>query len=229
MSRALLAIETATSACSVALSHDQQTINRSQVGNNIHSQVVLEMIAELFAEFEVSAKSLSAVAVGQGPGSFTGLRIGIGVAQGIAYGGGCPMIGVSSLAALAWQAKQAVPEANAVLAGIDARMGEIYCAEYSVQSEFPEVFGDIQVLAPELIASSKVNITLAGNAWHEYQQQLPDSLREYKLPEPNLMLPDATAVLALARKKFEQGETIEPAAFVPDYIRNNVAKKSAKK
>lgn len=229
MSKVLLAIETATSACSVALCRDQRTINRSQVGTNIHSQVVLEMIAELFAELEVNAKSLSAVAVGQGPGSFTGLRIGIGVAQGIAYGGGCPMIGVSSLAALAWQAKQTVPETDAVLAGIDARMGEIYCAEYSVESEFPEAICEIQVLAPELVATDKHNITLAGNAWHEYQQQLSAPLQEYELPEPSVMLPDATAVLALARKKLEQGETIEPAAFVPDYIRNNVAKKAVKK
>jgi len=118
----LLAIETATSSCSAALSVDGEVCERIEVGQNIHSQVLLSMINELFQESALEVGQLDAVAVGQGPGSFTGLRIGIGVAQGIAYGADCPMIGVSSLDALALQAATD----GRVLATIDARMGEIY-------------------------------------------------------------------------------------------------------
>jgi len=116
MAATILAIETATACCSVALSHQGELNERSLVGNNIHSQVLLEMVQELLQLASIAVSDLNAVAVGQGPGSFTGLRIGVGVAQGIAYGADCPMIGVSSLDALAIT----VPDDGVVLAGIDS-------------------------------------------------------------------------------------------------------------
>ena len=97
----ILAIETATSRCSVALCYQAHTYTRDQVGNNVHSKVLLGMVSEVLAQAGISASGIDAVAVGQGPGSFTGLRIGVGVAQGIAYGADVPMVGISSLDALA--------------------------------------------------------------------------------------------------------------------------------
>jgi len=79
----ILAIETATSSCSVALTYDDRVFARNQTGNNIHSNVLLDMVNDVLAEAKIASKQLQAVAVGQGPGSFTGLRIGIGVAQGM--------------------------------------------------------------------------------------------------------------------------------------------------
>ena len=118
----ILAIETATSSCSVALSVGDLMFERSEIGNNIHSQKLLSMIEAVLSESQINVSDLNAVAVGQGPGFFTGLRIGIGVAQGIAYGVNCKMLGISSLAALAQQAL----DKGYVIAGIDARMNEVY-------------------------------------------------------------------------------------------------------
>ena len=112
----ILAIETATSSCSVALNHQEGVLVRHEVGNNVHSKVLLEMVQDVLNEAGLKADDIDAVAVGQGPGSFTGLRIGVGVAQGIAYGIDAPMIGLSSLDALANQA----PNDGRIIAGIDA-------------------------------------------------------------------------------------------------------------
>ena len=117
----ILALETATSCCSVALRIDGDIVQRSEVGNNIHSKVLLGMVESLLLEASITAQNIEAVAVGQGPGSFTGLRIGVGVGQGLAFGANCPMIGVSSLDALALQAQRSGP----VISAIDARMGEV--------------------------------------------------------------------------------------------------------
>jgi len=80
----IIALETATSSCSVALQVSDTIIGRSEVGNNVHSKVLLNMVQEVLEEAGVVASELDAVAVGQGPGSFTGLRIGVGVGQGLA-------------------------------------------------------------------------------------------------------------------------------------------------
>ena len=101
----ILAIETATSSCSAALRIDGEVVIRNEIGNNLHSQVLLGMVESLLVQAKLDAQALEAVAVGQGPGSFTGLRIGVGVGQGLAFGANCPMIGVSSLDALALQAE----------------------------------------------------------------------------------------------------------------------------
>ena len=146
----ILAIETATACCSVALSHQGELSERSLVGNNVHSQVLLEMVQDLLQLAAISVNDLDAVAVGQGPGSFTGLRIGVGVAQGIAYGADCPMIAVSSLDALAIRA----PSDGVVLAGIDARMGEVYWAEYSKNLNALERISALQVSPPEEVTVS---------------------------------------------------------------------------
>jgi len=156
----ILAIETSTSACSVALGlGDDLIFKRSQVGNNIHSQVLLTMVQEVLEEASFSVNGLNAVAVGQGPGSFTGLRIGVGVAQGIAYGVGCPMIGVSSLMALAFQSR----EEGLVIAALDARMGEVYwgcynneCNRADSKDERSRLYGDMLVSKPEAMTRQRL-------------------------------------------------------------------------
>ena len=184
------------------------------------------MIDSVIERSGVSRRQFDAVAVGQGPGSFTGLRIGIGVAQGIAYGAGCPMIGVSSLTALAQQAVWLAPSTEAVWAAIDARMGEIYFARYQNLGGSLTQDGATLLLAPGAIPTDEWsnNVSLAGNAWAEYREQLGADLPDQALPNNECLLPNASAVLSLANLDFANQRWIDPKLFEPDYVRNNVAK-----
>lgn len=228
MTDSILAIETATNACSVALRVGDDEFSRCETGNNVHSQVLLPMIESVLAEAGIAAGDLNAIGVGQGPGSFTGLRIGIGVAQGLAYGANCPMLGVSSLEALAVQAKRHNPQANSVYVGIDARMNEVYCAEFEFVHGKLICLQAANVLAPELLRVKRSDSLLAGNAWAQYWSSLDSSLQDKSKPLENYELPHASAVMSLALDKFARGEIVDPKNFQPDYIRNNVAKKSSR-
>lgn len=222
----ILAIETATSSCSVALSYQDEFLVRHEVGNNVHSKVLLEMVQSVLNEASINVGSLDAVAVGQGPGSFTGLRIGVGVAQGIAYGSDVPMIGVSSLDALANQACQT----GRVIAGIDARMGEVYWAEYLKDEHGVERIGELSVSAPKNITSAEPphELQLVGNAWTEYEGRFDTHLINNSVIDEAQVYPMADSILRLAQQNFEQGNVIQAIDFAPEYVRNNVAKKSTK-
>lgn len=225
MTNTILAIETATSACSAAITVNGQTTQLLEVGNNIHSKLLLQMVSDLLQQAEVEVSQLNAVAVGQGPGSFTGLRIGVGVAQGIAYGAGCPMIGISSLDALANQATK-----GRVIAAVDARMGEVYWCEYELQSEQLLRISSLQVSKPELIESDfEDEIQILGNAWKEYEDQFSPSLKSRAKIVDEQKFPQASSLLVLAERAYQQGELISPIDFAPEYVRNDVAKKSVKK
>ena len=118
----LLSIDTATEACSVALSGTGDTIlERYQIKPRGHSNLVLTMTEDVLLEAGISRHDLDGIAFDSGPGSFTGIRIGLGVAQGLALALDLPLLGVSSLMALAEGSG-----VNAVLPAIDARMGEVY-------------------------------------------------------------------------------------------------------
>ncbi len=120
----LLGIDTATEACSVALAGVGDTIlERYKIEPKGHSNLVLPMIDDLLSDSGISHNDLDAIAVDTGPGSFTGIRIGIGIAQGLSFGLKLPLIGISSLMVLA---EGSEPTVSAVLPAIDARMGEVY-------------------------------------------------------------------------------------------------------
>ncbi|MDI9229458.1 tRNA (adenosine(37)-N6)-threonylcarbamoyltransferase complex dimerization subunit type 1 TsaB, partial [Serratia bockelmannii] len=129
MSARILALDTATEACSAALLNQQQIYARFEIAPRDHTQRILPLVQELLQVQQLELTALDALAFGRGPGSFTGVRIGIGIAQGLALGANLPMIGVSSLATMA-QGAWRLTGATRVLAAIDARMGEVYWAEY---------------------------------------------------------------------------------------------------
>ncbi len=233
----ILAIETSTKACSVALLHDGDTQSLCEVGNNIHSQVLLEMVQSLQDKMGIKPSDYSAVAVGQGPGSFTGLRIGVGVAQGIAYGVNCPMIGLSSLDVLAYMASVDVSLNGAsdhrVLAGIDARMGEVYWADYSIKSGAVQRVGEMRVGPPNSISSicektACSQTVLVGNAWSEYQFQFEDDFINEAHRLETLLYPHAAQLVQLASDSYAAGKWVDAMEFAPIYVRNDVAKKSNK-
>ncbi|HSM96415.1 MAG TPA: tRNA (adenosine(37)-N6)-threonylcarbamoyltransferase complex dimerization subunit type 1 TsaB, partial [Rhizomicrobium sp.] len=123
----IIAIETATEACSAALSVDGRIMERSEIAPRRHAELILPMIEALLAEAGIVRTQLHAIAVGRGPGAFTGVRLAISVAQGLVLALDIPIVPVSSLAALA----QDAPDAGAsILAVIDARMGEVYTGAF---------------------------------------------------------------------------------------------------
>ena len=224
----ILAIETATSSCSVALRINDEVTERSKVGNNVHSQVLLEMVQDLLSQAQISAQALDAVAVGQGPGSFTGLRIGVGVGQGLAFGAKCPMIGVSSLDALALQALSD----GVVIAAIDARMGEVYWCEYQKKGSHIIRLQELNVTSPAEVCVSnelETSISLVGNAWATYQDDFVAlNPANVLLQELVVVYPSAGALLLLAEEKYLRRDWVSAAAFAPIYVRDDVAKKSTK-
>ena len=123
----ILAIETSTEACSVALVHGEEILARSELAPRRHGELVLPMADSLLAEAGMSRHALEGIAVGRGPGAFTGVRLAVSLAQGMAMALDLPVVTVSSLQALAMEEDAGSDD---ILAVIDARMGEIYAAAY---------------------------------------------------------------------------------------------------
>src|SRR5262245_12294997 len=127
----LLAIETSTEACSAALYSTKGCLWRFEIAPKAHASLLLPMIESLLAQAQLSLDQLDAIAVTRGPGSFTGVRIGIGVAQGLSYGLNLPVYEVSTLDALALEAMSHVGiESATIVVALDARMNEVYAALY---------------------------------------------------------------------------------------------------
>ena len=143
----ILAIDTATEACSAALWNDGTLSAHFEICPREHTQRILPLVQEVLTESGTTLSELDALAFGRGPGSFTGVRIGIGIAQGLALGAELPMIGVSTLATMA-QGAWRKTGATRVLAAIDARMGEVYWAEYQ-RDEQGVWHGEVELPAAE--------------------------------------------------------------------------------
>lgn len=216
----LLAIETSTEACSVALYHAGALLERSEVAPRRHAELVLPMADALLAEAGLRRRQLDAIAVGRGPGAFTGVRLAVSLAQGMALGLDLPVIPVSSLAALALDA----PDNGApVLAAIDARMGEIYAACYRRDGNALLPLDDERVCAPErlqLPPGSDWNVI--GSGWKTYGRVLAE-----RVPAPRWSdgerYPQARAVALLAAAEFDAGRALPPEQALPIYLRDKVA------
>src|SRR5215831_4430849 len=128
MTTRLLAIETATESCSAALLIGDAVIERCEIAPRRHAELILPMIESLLGEAGVTRRQIDGIAVGRGPGAFTGVRLAISVAQGLALGLDIPVVPVSSLAALAQDAP--AKQSGSILAVIDARMGEVYSGTF---------------------------------------------------------------------------------------------------
>lgn len=218
----LLAIETSTEACSVALVYGEQLIARSEIAPRRHTELVLPMIDELLAEAGVSRQSLDAIAVGRGPGAFTGVRLGVSLAQGMALGLDLPVITISSLAALALEA----PEGDdAILAVIDARMGEIYAACYRRDAN-----GVLLALDSERVCTAQAlqlpqaaTWQVVGSGWATYAAVLAERLTGALIAADGQRYPQAARIAELAVPEFQAGHGQAPEFALPVYIRDHVA------
>ena len=133
----ILAVDAATEACSVALYNDGEINSVFEVCPQQHSQKLLPFIDQVLVDSGLTLSQLDGIAYGQGPGSFTGVRIGVSVTQGLAFGADLPVTGISNLAMMAQQAIEQ-HQAQSVVAAIDARMSEIYLACYQNMNDLAQ-------------------------------------------------------------------------------------------
>ncbi len=221
----ILAIETATEACSAALGLDDSCIQRFEVAPRQHTQLILPMIDELLLEADIKISDLDAIAFGQGPGAFTGVRIAIGVIQGLAFAHDLPVIPISTLAALA---QHFAKDHDHVAAAIDARMQEIYWGLYKKNNA-----GIMQKIREETVSSpselapiSAGNWFGAGSGWKTYPDELASKFSSNLSDFEGDVYPCAENILTLARVAYRQNEAISVESATPIYLRNNVAIKN---
>lgn len=218
----ILAIETATEACSVALLHGDALIDRSELAPRRHAELVLPMAEELLAEAGITRRQLDAIAVGQGPGAFTGVRLAISVAQGLTLALDIPVVPVSSLAALAMQAPN---DGAAILAAIDARRAEVYAGTFTFDAA-----GLVAPLGLEhVLAASDIILPVAdawhvlGTGWRAYGEAIRARLPVAPRWTDGDRYPQARDVARLAAPQLAAGKGVAPENALPVYLRDKVA------
>jgi len=223
----ILAIETATEACSVAIWKDGEVLERFEIAPRQHAQLVLPWCEAMLAEAGMARSDLDAIAVGRGPGAFTGVRLAIAVAQGIALGLDRPLLPVSTLAVLALGPALDQPqhERQPVLAAIDARMGEVYAAAFRLTgTDQLEPIGE-ELLAPptELSLPEGEGWIGVGTGFSAQHDELRQRMGSQLIDCREAALPRAAAVAHLAARDFAAGRAMPPERVEPAYLRNKVA------
>jgi len=234
----LLSIETSTDACSVAISMEGSTHEKFEIIPRLHAERILPMVSALLAEFDLSLGAFDAIAFGRGPGSFTSLRIGIGVVQGLAWGAGLPVVPISSLAAVAQgaieqvldsqrQASEQDKEISRICVAIDARMSEVYSAEFEMGlNGLVEPVSVERVCKPSVVHVENSRLVCgAGNGFSRYSE-LSELGTDLALCLPDCW-PKASAVSHLAEAWLEHNKPLPAAQAQPVYIRDKVAEKPA--
>lgn len=219
----LLAIETSTEACSCALHIDGEIQEQSVIASRQHTTLILPQADKLLAEASLKPTQLDGLAFGCGPGSFTGLRIACGVAQGIAFAADIPVVPISSLATLA-QAAYMEENAEKVLAAIDARMNEIYWGCYVInQQGIMSCQSEDSVDKPQEINLPNIGPWYGvGTGWATYGEILAAQLKNAVQNYQGKKYPQARAMIPLALVAFQTGKIVSAEEALPVYLRNKV-------
>ncbi len=221
----LLAIDTATEACSVALLSGTETISRSAPGGRSHARQILGMVDAVLAEGQVSLRMLDGIAASIGPGAFTGVRISVAVAQGLAFGADLRVAAITTLEALAAQAPH-----DAVMACLDARMGEVYWGCF-----VPDPARGVRAInsaavgpPPSVVPPGPEGFRGIGRGFAAYPvlAALPGlSLNA----ADSQALPNAREFALLGALRLGLGEGLDPADLIPLYLRDKVASTEAER
>lgn len=217
----ILALDTATEACSVALLHDGRVLSHYEVAPRLHAQRLLPMIQQLLGETGIAAAQLDAIAFGRGPGAFTGVRIAIGVVQGLAFALERPVLPMSNLAVLAQRALRE-QGATQVAAAIDARMDEVYWGCYRAEAGEMRLLGQEAVLPPEQAEAPRGasgDWFGAGTGWGSYAARIALA----PVAMDGGLLPHAEDLLSLAQFAWARGEAVAADQAQPVYLRDQVA------
>ena len=207
----ILAIETSTAACSVALDVDGKVSQKFEIIPRGHASVLLLWINELLTQAKATLKDLDAIAFGCGPGGFTGVRIGVGVIQGLALGANLALISISSLRALAQSAFNDHGIKQALIIQ-DAKMGEVYWGVYASDSH-----GLMQPVTPDQLSQMSAITSPEKGDW----------VRVGDMTDFQPCYPTASNVLKLAQKKYEAGEILDVSEALPVYLRGKDAWKKS--
>ena len=221
----ILALDTATEACSVSLGIGDRVIDRYLELERGHAEQLLPMVDAVLAEGGLTLRSLDAIAFGRGPGGFTGVRLAVSVAQGLAFGADLGLVPISDLAAVAQRVAHMNPDAGRVLVVNDARMREVYWAAFEIQA------GVISLAVEHVGPASTVELP-EGSSWVAAGRGLkayPDLAARCRERGVNVfpeLLPRATEILDLARPAVAAGQILDPAIALPVYVRDRVAEPS---
>lgn len=217
----ILALDTSTNACSVALMLDDYIVEKHEIAPREHAKIILPMIDGLLAESGLKLNELDAIAFGKGPGSFTGVRIAAGITQGLAFGAELPVVGISSLQALAQWTCDTYGAEN-VLAGFDARMDEVYWGVYKIQESglVAAVVEDALVKPGDVFMPLNDSWVGVGDAWKIYKDTF---LSKGKLNLTQVFpeeYPHAASIAKLAKKAVSEGGVGVASDALPLYLRS---------
>lgn len=216
----ILSIDTATEACSVALLVDGDCQELFEIIPRQHTERVLPMVDELLKSSDLALSQMDAIAFDCGPGSFTGVRVGTSVAQGLAFSHDLPVIPVSSLAALAQHAYRVEGKVR-VLSAIDARMNEIYWGCYQLDGELMRLIDKEQVSPIEKVIS-KDEWHAQGSGWDTFQMELQQSKLVNITSFSENCFPHAKDIATLASDMYKQNKCVNAEDAIPSYIRDEV-------
>lgn len=213
----LIAIDTATERCSVALLIDERIVERAAQTPRGHADLVLPMVEAVLAEAGLTLRQLDGLAYGRGPGAFTGVRIAVGVAQGLAYGAQLATVGISNLAAVAQQFAR--PGAR-ILVCMDARMNEVYWGRFeSTHDGLVAATTAERVDLPEAVDAGDATV-FAGTGFGAYPQlaagRPPDAVH-------GAILPHARDIARLAVLELRAGRGQPADRAQPVYLRDQIA------
>jgi len=221
----IFSLDTSTEYCSVALWQDGVVTERSELVGQKHSEVLIEMLDSLLSEAGIKLSQCNGIAYGKGPGSFTGVRIACGAAQGLAFGANLPVIGVCTLEALA--------EASGklrVIAALDARMGEIYHAAYERRDNVWVAVSEPRLCkpddAPTVTGSDWFG---AGSGFALHGAALQTKYAGQFQGTDGSMVPQAAAIAVLGAARFALGQGVDAAEALPLYLRDKVALKTSER
>lgn len=226
-----LALDTSSDACSVALQLGDKVVERHVVEAREHTTLLMPMIRSLLHEAGIHLQDLDAIALGNGPGSFIGMRIAASVAQGLAFGAGLEIVAVSSMAAIAAEVMHEHAATDVIVAQ-DARMNEVYLGIYRNPGDgLPVAVGSEALHAVATIdglsKSAAPGLLAAGNAWQKYPDFL-DLNRHAIAAALDLQYPRAGYLLRLGARAWQQGKAIQAENLAPAYLRMKVADKPAR-
>lgn len=224
----LLAIDTSSVACSVALHLGSDVFERHEEEPREHTRILMPMIRSVLQEGRAELGDLDGIVLGNGPGSFIGMRIAASVAQGLAHGASLNIVPISSLAAVATQVF-AETDANAVIVAQDAHMNEVYLGAYRRGDAncpdpiFPErLHGQLPI--DELDPADARGRIAAGFGWQRYPHlaAVNEALFE---SVSDILHPNARFLLPLGALALQNGEVVDPQDLIPAYLRHKVADK----
>jgi tRNA threonylcarbamoyladenosine biosynthesis protein TsaB len=220
----LLALDTSTETLSVALRCGGETLSRTEQAGAAASERALPLIALLLAEAGITGASLDAIAFGEGPGSFTGLRIACGITQGLAEAWALPVVPVSSFLAAAESARaKHGPAAARVVVAFDARMQEVYLGAFEQVDGIWRALQAPQVVAPaQARLSCGVGLLGCGDGFARYpdlQAAMAGALQGIDAA----IAPSAVAMIGLAAIELAAGRAVDPSRAHPNYLRDKVA------